>query len=142
MFCFDSVVSYSLRLILYSFFFRFSILFRLSCSISTAATICAVQNESILTKNLFELLTGEDALPYIDASVAQKLLALDKKFNGVADSSDGKYTSLQLRCIAGIADDFGSFQKGFQSEEAAVESLKEWPSHVLADILVKTMNKN
>mmetsp|Transcript_42285 Transcript_42285/g.101804 ORF Transcript_42285/g.101804 Transcript_42285/m.101804 type:complete len:825 (-) Transcript_42285:146-2620(-) len=105
---------------------------------SKAACICAVQNENILTKNLFELLTGEDALPYIDASVAQKLLALDKKFNGV--EPDG-YTSLQLRCIAGIADDFGSFQKGFQSEEAAVESLKEWPSHVLADILVKTMNK-
>ena len=128
---------YSFLFSLFSSFFLVS-----SClSISTAACICAVHNETILTKNLFELLTGEDALPYIDASVAQKLLALDKKFNGV-ESDDGHYTSLQLRCIAGIADDFGSFQKGFQSEQAAVESLKEWPSHVLADILVKTMNKN
>jgi ABC-type antimicrobial peptide transport system ATPase subunit len=89
---------------------------------------------------LFELLTGEDALPYIDASVAQQLLVLDKKFNHVGSTPD-EYTSLQMRCIASIADDFHTFQRGFQSEDAAVDSLKEWPSHVLADILVKTMKK-
>ena len=105
---------------------------------SKAACICAVQNESILTRNLFDELTSEVSLPFIDSSVAPKLLSMDAKFS---QRENGVTTSLQKRCIDSITDDFPTFQKGFSSPQACSETLKELPSHVLAEILMRSMNR-
>jgi len=105
---------------------------------SKAACICAAHNESVLTSRLFEELTSEESLPHIDASVAPKLLAMDVKFH---QGSKGEMTSLQRRCIHSITDDFQVFQKGFSSPEACSEALKELPSNVLAEILMKSMSR-
>jgi hypothetical protein len=110
---------------------------------SKAACICAAHNEGILTRKLFDALTSEESLPFIDSSVAPKLLSLDAKFNpqGGKGKNSGKFTSLQRRCVDSISEDFRAFQRGFSSPEAVSETLTEVPSHVLAAILVKSMNR-
>jgi hypothetical protein len=104
---------------------------------SKAAYICASENESMLTKRLFEQLTSEELLPAIDPSVALKLMALDSKFN----EGSSENTSLQKRCVESMTDDWDTFQQGFDNLDGASDALKNVPSHILADILVKYMNK-
>jgi hypothetical protein len=104
---------------------------------SRAASICAIHNESDISKELFEKLTDEKALPAVDLSVALKLLAMDAKLNqGTTD-----FNSLQRRCVDSITDHWESFQRGFSSLDAVSKALKGLPSHVLADILVKSMTR-
>jgi BTB/POZ domain len=105
---------------------------------SKAACICAAHNESVLTPKLFEDLTSEESLPHIDSSVAPKLLLMDAKFNG-KNNGDMEPSSLQRRCIDSITDDFQHFQTGFTAPEDCARVLKELPSNVLAEILIKTM---
>jgi hypothetical protein len=104
---------------------------------SKAACICASHNESILTRKLFDELTSEECLPHIDRSVAPKLLMIHARLN---TGENGNLSSLERRCIESIADDWQSFQKGFSSPEAVSNTMKDLPSHVLAEILVKSMN--
>jgi hypothetical protein len=104
---------------------------------SKAAYICASHNESVLTPKLFEEVFGEDLLPSIDSSIALRVLALDFKMR----EGDSECTSLQRRCVSSITEDWASFQGQYESQEAVSNTLKALPSHVLADILVKSMNK-
>jgi hypothetical protein len=109
---------------------------------SKAACICADHNETELTSKLFQDLTSEESLPYIDASVAPKLLLMDAKFNKPADqqrNDETTFSSLQRRCIDSITDDLQDFQKGFTTPEACSRVLRELPSIVLAEILMKKM---
>jgi hypothetical protein len=104
---------------------------------SRAAFICAIHNESEISKEVFEKLTDEKALPAVDLSVALKLLAMDAKLNkGTTD-----FNSLQRRCVDSIVDHWETFQRGFSSVDAVSKALKGLPSHVLADILVKSMTR-
>jgi chemotaxis protein histidine kinase CheA len=104
---------------------------------SRAASICAIHNEADMNKELFEKLTDEKALPAVDPSVALKLLAMDAKLNiGTTD-----FNSLQRRCVDSITDHWEAFQRGFSSGDAVSKALKVLPSHVLADILIKSMTR-
>jgi len=49
---------------------------------SKAACICASANESILTGRLFQRLTSEDNLPFIDVSATPTLLSIESQFLG------------------------------------------------------------
>jgi hypothetical protein len=104
---------------------------------SKVAYVCASHNESIMTTELFEQLTSAESLPAIDVSVALKFLALDAKFH----QETSEYTSLQQRCFKSITNDWEAFQKGYSSPESMMHSLKGLPSQILADILVKSMNR-
>jgi hypothetical protein len=104
---------------------------------SKAAYICVSHNEKITTAKLFEEVFSEDLLPYIDSTIALRVLALEFKIG----EGGSEYTSLQRRCVSSIAEDWASFQRQFQSPEAVSNALTAMPSHVLADILVKSMNK-
>lgn len=111
---------------------------------SKAACICASHNESVMTRKLFETLTSKESLPHIDASVAPQFLSLDAKLNpqGGNGKASGQLNSLQRRCVDSISDDFDAFQRGFSSPEAVSETLQQVPSYVLAEILVKSMNRS
>lgn len=106
---------------------------------SKAACICAVQNEMVMTDKLFEELTSEESLPHIDSSIAPKLLSMEQKFSDKTKKDDESLTSLQRRCIASITDDFESFRQSFSTPDACSKTLKELPSNVLAEILIRTM---
>jgi hypothetical protein len=102
---------------------------------SIAAYYCISHHKSGMTQHLFNLLSNEESLPAIDASVALQWLGVDSIF--VAVSSE--YTSLQRRCAKAIADDWIGFSKGFASPRAASKVLQELPSCMLADILVNSV---
>jgi hypothetical protein len=104
---------------------------------SRAASICAIHNEGDISKEVFEKLTDEKALPAVDPSVALKLLAMDAKLNkGTTD-----FNSLQRRCVDSITDHWETFQRGFSSVDTMSKALTGLPSHVLADVLVKSMTR-
>lgn len=108
-----------------------------SLHMSKVAYACASHNQSVMTKDLFEKLTDERALPAIDVSVALPFLLMSVTFGDGTTT----YTSLQQRCVKRITNDWEAFQRGFSSQEKATESLRKLPSHILADILVTTMNR-
>lgn len=119
---------------------------------SKAACICAAQNETVLTPKLFERLTSSESLPYIDASATPKLLSIEAILIGnsttLHTSNNTKtgvnaqqLTSLQERCVESISNDFDTFQKCFDSSQAVSESLKNLPSNVLTEILLKSLNR-
>ena len=104
---------------------------------SRAASICALHNEGDISKDVFEKLTNVKALPAVDPSVALKLLAMDAQLNkGTTD-----FNSLQRRCVDSITEHWETFQRGFSSGDAVSKALNGLPSHVLADILVKSMTR-
>lgn len=105
--------------------------------LSKAAYVCVSHSENTMTEKLFEQLTSERALPVIDVSVALPFLAMSAKFG----KGGSKYTNLQRRCVKSVTEDWSSFQKQFSSPGKVSDALKRLPSHVLADILVMTMNK-
>jgi hypothetical protein len=104
---------------------------------SKAACICAAHHEAELNPTVLEALTNEDVLPAIDVSVALKLLSIDSKFN---DGGSG-FSSLQNRCVESITESWDAFQGGFDTPAEVSGALKILPSHVLADILVKSMSR-
>jgi hypothetical protein len=106
---------------------------------SKAVFICASHNETAMTKKLFGQLTNAESLPAIDVTVALKLLGLDSKFNNEGSS---EYTSLQKRCADSITADWEVFQSRFPSTDAVSSALQKLPSHILADILMKSMNRS
>jgi len=118
---------------------------------SKAACICAAQHEGILTPKLFEQLTSSESLPYIDASATPKLLSIESNvlFNrsitinnsGHASEKKGQLTSLQQRCVESIAKDFDTFRNCFNSSQAVSDSLKDLPSNVLTEILLKSLSR-
>jgi hypothetical protein len=110
---------------------------------SKAACICAAKNVSIMTKKIFQKLTSEDSLPYIDVSATPRLLSMESKFLE-RDSSGRKsnqLTSLQRRCVESIASDFDAFQQCFDSHQEIAESLKDLPSNILSEILMKLLTR-
>ena len=104
---------------------------------SKAACICAAHHEAELNSTVLEALTSEEVLPAIDVSVALKLLSIDSKFN----DGDSGFSSLQNRCVDSITESWATFQGGFESPGDVSAALKILPSHVLADILVKSMSQ-
>jgi len=115
---------------------------------SKAAMMCASKNESILTPKLFENLTCEESLPYIDVSATPRLLAMESVFlqqrsqNKNKKSTDENHlTSLQRRCVEAIGEDFDAFQECFDSHQEIAESLKHLPSNILSEILMKLLTK-
>jgi len=105
--------------------------------LSKAAYLCVSHSKSTMNENLLNQLTNEKALPVIDVAVALPFLNLTAKF----DKGSSEYTSLQRRCVKSITDNWSTFQKQFSSSEKVSNALKKLPSHVLADILVMTMNR-
>lgn len=105
--------------------------------LSKAAYVCVSHSESTMNEKLFNQLTSERALPSIDVSVALPFLTLSAKYG----KGSSKYTSLQRRCVKSVTDDWSSFRKLFSSPDKVSDALKRLPSHVLADILVMTMNR-
>ena len=103
---------------------------------SKAACICATENESVMTQKIFQKLTSEESLPYIDVSATPALLAIEATF---LKDNRKKLTSLQRRCVESIGEDFDAFQECFESHEQIAESLKHLPSHILSEILMKLM---
>uniref|UniRef100_A0A6T6FM14 Uncharacterized protein n=1 Tax=Craspedostauros australis TaxID=1486917 RepID=A0A6T6FM14_9STRA len=99
---------------------------------SKAATICIVHND--MEASLFDKLTDEQTLPAIDTSVAHELLMADAKLHETTSISN-----LQRRCIRSITQNWDEFQSGYKSSDDVSEALGNLPSHVLADILVKSM---
>ncbi len=107
---------------------------------SKAACICASKNESIMTPKLFQKLTSEESLPYIDVSATPKLLAMESTFFETK-TANNQLTSLQRRCVESIGDDFDAFQECFESHQEIAESLKHLPSNILSEILMKLMTR-
>ena len=110
--------------------------------------MCASKNESILTPKLFENLTCEESLPYIDVSATPRLLAMESVFlqqrsqNKKKKATDENHlTSLQRRCVEAIGEDFDAFQECFDSHQEIAESLKHLPSNILSEILMKLLTK-
>lgn len=104
---------------------------------SKVAYVCASHNHTVITKEQFEAMAHEDCLPAIDVSVAYNMLMLDARFT----PNNTEYTSLQKRCVKSILDDWEAFHKSFNSPDAVPDDLQKLPSHVLTDILMKSMNR-
>ena len=84
-------------------------------------------------------------MPVVDTSVAIKLLHLHDKFHpeGVTDNGDGcapSLSSLQLRCVKSITNNWEKFESGFVDGTQASNALQTLPRNVLATILVTHLN--
>ena len=116
---------------------------------SKAACICASKNASTMTKRIFQKLTAEESLPYIDVSATPKLLKMESKFlererknaSGGSGRKSNQLTSLQRRCVESIANDFDAFQRCFDSHQQIAENLKHLPSNILSEILMKLLTR-
>ena len=87
----------------------------------------------------FDYLFCKETLPFIDASVALDVIAMEeRRFNGQPTST---LTDLQSRCIDGIVHVWESFEEGYASPRAASEALQGLPSAVLAEILIHNMKR-
>lgn len=105
--------------------------------LSKAAYLCISKSKSSMNTELFDKLTNEKVLPIIDVYVALSLLNLSAHFG----EGGFKYTSLQKRCVKSVTKDWSKFQKQYSSRNQVSSALKRLPSHVLADILVMTMDR-
>lgn len=104
--------------------------------LSMAAYLCVSQSKNRMNEKLLDQLTNDTALPVIDVAVALPFLNLSAKF----EKGSSEYTSLQRRCVKSITENWPRFQKQFSSSDKVSNALKKLPSHVLADILIMTMN--
>eukprot|EP00934_Nitzschia_sp_Nitz4_P001147 Nitzschia sp. Nitz4//scaffold19_size178191//63877//65142//NITZ4_001971-RA/size178191-processed-gene-0.14-mRNA-1//1//CDS//3329540661//1147//frame0 len=104
---------------------------------SKAAYICASHNQSVMTKEIFDAMTSEECLPAIDVSVSFPILMLDAKF----DPNNKEYKNLQKRCVTSILDDWDGLRKSFDADTDISLELQKLPSHVLTDILMKSMKR-
>jgi hypothetical protein len=113
---------------------------------SKAACICAAKNEHVMTQKLFQKLTAEECLPYIDVSATPKLLSMESNFlDGTRPSGQKKskqLTSLQRRCVESIGNDFDAFQQCFDNHQEIAEALKHLPSAILSEILMKLLTRS
>ncbi|KAL3943768.1 MAG: hypothetical protein SGBAC_002140 [Bacillariaceae sp.] len=105
--------------------------------LSMAAYLCVSQCKHTMNEKLWDQLTNEISLPAIDVAVALPFLTLSAKFGR---GSSG-YTTLQRRCVTSITENWSKFQKQFSSSEKVSNALKKLPSHVLADIVVRTTRR-
>lgn len=117
---------------------------------SKAACICASKNASTISKRIFQKLTAEESLPYIDVSATPKLLKMESRFlererkntsGGSGSHNSNQLTSLQRRCVESIANDFDAFQRCFDSHQQIAENLKHLPSNIISEILMKLLTR-
>ena len=136
---------------------------------SKAAYICVSRvgdhsPQTTLTSTELSELFDEALLPFIDPSIALRVIQLDyqlllqeqqqrqsSSMSTISDSSlsssqqQQPYTNLQKRCVLSLTNDWSNFLSEFnnsqQQETEVSDALKVLPSHVLADILMKSMNK-
>ena len=108
---------------------------------SKAACICAAKNESIMTQKLFQKLTSEESLPFIDVSATPRLLSMESTFLDGRKNGRMQLTSLQRRCVESIGENFDAFQECFDTHQEIAESLKHLPSNILSEILMKLMTR-
>ena len=108
-----------------------------SSRLSQLIAECVQIHLQTLTPELFQQITDEEHLPYIESKAAIRLLSAEKKLDtSKVPTSEGN-SSLRNRCIFSIAKDWVTLRTVVENDNLLKENMKCVSSDILFEILMK-----